>query len=98
MAKVMFTISYAIKPEHRSNYLSMIGELKSRLATLGKNYAVYETKGKRNQFNEVYLFTNEEEYDALDDNQDEQTQELLSKLESCVDNGGMKYTTTMEVQ
>lgn len=98
MAKVMFTISYTIKPEHRSSYLTMIGELKSRLATMGKNYAVYETKGKRNQFNEVYLFDSEEEYDALDDNQDEQTQELLSKLESCVDNGGMKYSTAVEVQ
>jgi antibiotic biosynthesis monooxygenase (ABM) superfamily enzyme len=97
MAKVMFTISYTIKPDHRSSYLAMIGELKARLATLGKNYAVYETKGKRNHFNEVYLFNNEDEYEALDDNQDEQTQELLSKLESCVDNGGMKYTTTVEV-
>jgi hypothetical protein len=96
MPRVMFTISYTIKPELRSSYLTMIGELKARMGTTGKNYSVYETKGKRNLFHEVYLFNNEEEYDALDENQDEQTQDLLRKLEACVDDGGMKYSTTVE--
>ena len=98
MPRVMFTISYSIKPEQRSSYLALIAEVKSHLVNVAKkNYSVFEVKGKKNQFVEVYVFANEEEYDALDENQDEKTQELLSKLESCVDGQGMKYGTTIEV-
>jgi hypothetical protein len=98
MPRVMFTISYGIKPEQRSGYMTLIGELKPHLVnTAKKNYSVFEVKGKKNQFTEIYVFNSEEEYDALDDNQDERTQELLSKLEGCVDEGGMKYTTNIEI-
>lgn len=98
MARVMFTISYGIKPEQRSNYLALIAETKSHLVNVGnKNYSVFEVKRKKNQFTEVYVFTSEEEFDALDDNQDEHTQELLSKLEACVDDDRMKYTTNVEI-
>ena len=98
MPRVMFTISYSIKPEQRSSYLALIAEVKSHLVNVAKkNYSVFEVKGKKNQFVEVYVFANEEEYDALDENQDDKTQELLSKLESCVDSLGMKYGTTIEV-
>ncbi len=98
MPRVMFTISYSIKPEQRSSYLALIAEVKSHLVNVAKkNYSVFEVKGKKNQFVEVYVFANEEEYDALDENQDDKTQELLSKLESCVDSQGMKYGTTIEV-
>lgn len=97
MPRVMFTISYGIKPEKRSVYLPLISETKSHLVNVGKkNYSVFEVKGKKNQFAEVYVFNNEEEFDALDDNQDERTQELLSKLEACVDGDGMRYTTLIE--
>ncbi len=98
MPRVMFTISYSIKPEQRSSYLALIAEVKSHLVNVAKkNYSVFEVKGKKNQFVEVYVFANEEEYDALDENQDDKTQELLSRLESCVDSQGMKYGTTIEV-
>ena len=98
MARVMFTISYGIKPEQRASYLALIAEIKNHMVNVGKkDYSVFEVKGKKNQFTEVYFFTSEEEYDALDDTQDEQTQELLSKLEGLIDEGGMKYTTTNEV-
>ncbi|MEK7249300.1 MAG: hypothetical protein AAB209_02650 [Bacteroidota bacterium] len=98
MPRVMFTISYGIKPEQRENYLSLISEIKNHMVNVGKkNYSVFEVMGKKNQFAEVYFFNSEEEFDALDDNQDEQTQELLSKLEGVIDDGGMKYTSTVEV-
>jgi L-rhamnose mutarotase len=94
----MFTISYSIKPEQRANYLSLIAEVKNHLITVGrKNYSVFEVKGKKNHFTEVYVFNSEEEFEALDDNQDERTQELLSKLEACTDDEGMKYTTAIEL-
>lgn len=98
MPRVMFTISYNIKPEQRESYLHLIKELRHHLTTVArKNYLVFEGKGKRNHYTEVYFFQNEEEFDALDDNQDERTQELLSKLEECIDSSGKKYTTYTEL-
>lgn len=98
MPRVMFTISYNIKPEHRENYLNLINELRHHLTTVAKkNYLVFEGKGKRNHYMEVYFFQNEEEFEALDDNQDEHTQELLSRLEECIDTNGKKYATYTEL-
>lgn len=98
MARVMFTISYNIKPEMREKYLNLIGELRHHLTTVAKkNYLVFEGKGKRNHYAEVYFFQNEEEFEALDDTQDERTQELLSKLEECIDSNGKKYATYTEL-
>ncbi len=97
MPRVLFTISYTIKPEQRNNYLTLITEIKSHVVNVGKNnYTVFEVKGKKNQFTEVYIFNSEEDFDALDDSQDSQTQELLSRLEPFVD-GTMKYTSATEV-
>lgn len=98
MPRVLFTISYSIKPDQRSNYLTWIADMKNHLVNVGKkNYSVFEAKGKKNQFTEIYVFNSEEEYDALDESQDEHTQELLTKLESCVDAEGMKYSTAIEI-
>jgi len=99
MPRVMFTISYGIKPELREQYLALMKEMRNHLTTVAaKNYSVFEVKGKKNQFSEVFITNSLEEYDALEDNQDEQTQELVSKLESFVDDGGMKYSTLIEVE
>jgi L-rhamnose mutarotase len=93
----MFTISYSIKPELREQYLALVKEMKDHFTNVGrKNYAVYEAKGKKNQFTEVFVTNSVEEFDALEDNQDEKTQELVGKLDDFVDNGGMKYTTLVE--
>ncbi len=98
MSRVMFTISYSITPERRDEYLKLLGELKSHFVSLGrKNYMVFESRGKKDHFNEVFLTESLEEFDALEDNQDEKTQELIQRLEECVDKGGMKYSTMVEV-
>lgn len=98
MPRVMFTVSYGIKPDQRSTFLALIAEVKNYLVqTSKKNYAVYEVKGKKNHFTEVYMFASEVEFDSLDDNPDERLQDLLSKLEGCVDDEGMKYTTLIEI-
>ena len=97
MSRVMFTISYTIKPELREQYLTLVKEMKDHFTNVGrKNYSVYEAKGKKNQFTEVFVTNSVEEFDALEDNQDEKTQELVGKLDDFVDNGGMKYTTLVE--
>ena len=97
MPRVMFTISYAIKPESRDQYLRVIREMRYHLTTAGKhNYSVFEAKGKKNQFTEVFITDSMEEFDALEDNLDEKAQDLISTLEGFVDDSGMKYNTVVE--
>ena len=97
MARVMFTITYGIKPEVRDQYLEHLKQLKQHFTSTGKkNYSVFEAKGKKNQFTEVFLTDSVEEFDALEDNQDDVTQTLVSKLEQYIDQHGMKYSTLIE--
>ena len=97
MPRVMFTISYSIKPERRDQYLALIKEMKQHLTTLGKhNYSVFEAKGKKNHFTEVFMTSSLEEFDSLEDNLDEKAQELTSSLQGFVDDGGMRYNTSVE--
>lgn len=97
MPRVMFTISYGIKPELRDAYLDLAKQMKEHFTSVGKkNYAVYETRGKKNHFTEVFITNTLEEYDALEDNQDEKTEALIGKLDEFIDDGGMKYSTLLE--
>ena len=98
MARVIFTISYEINPEKRDEYLALSKAMKEHLAgTKSKNYTIYEQKGKKNNFSEVFVCNSVEEFDRLEDDQDEQTEELVSQLESLLVNGKMKYTTLIEL-
>lgn len=97
MPRVMFTISYGIKPEMREEYLGLTKEMKEHFTKEGrKNYSVFETKAKKNQFTEVFITNSLEEFDALEDNQDEKTEALVRRLEEFVDAEGMKYSTLIE--
>jgi len=99
MPRVIFTISYGIKPELRDQYLQHMMEIKNHFTSVGKkNYSLFESKGKKNQFAEVFITSSIEEYDALEDNQDEKTESLVGALEQYIDDGGMKYTTLIEVE
>lgn len=96
MPRVVFTISYTIKPEAREEYLDLVRQMKQHFASIGKNnYSVFESKGKVNQFTEMFTSGSMEEYDSLEDNLDEETQEIISKIESLVVDG-MKYHTLVE--
>jgi hypothetical protein len=93
----MFTISYGIKPDQREAYLALARQMKDHFTTVGKkDYALFEAKGRKNQFTEVFLAKSIEEYDALEDDQDEKTEALIARLEEFIDEGGMKYSTVIE--
>ena len=71
--------------------------MRDHFTTVGKkNYSVYEVKGKKNQFTEVFITSSIEEFDSLEDNQDEKTEELVGMLDDLIDEEGMKYTTLIE--
>ena len=97
MAKVLFTISYEIKPVKRDEYLSLASEMKNHFVNiLGKGYDVFEQKGTKNVFSEVFTSNSIEEYDDLEDASDEKIQELISKLEEMII-GKMKYQTLIGI-
>ncbi|MBI4548166.1 MAG: hypothetical protein HY707_09305 [Ignavibacteriae bacterium] len=97
MGKVIFTISYDINPEKRSEYLALTQEMKQHLGQKYQNYSIFELKGKRNSFSEVFVCKSREEYEQLED-QDERTTELVGRLEGMLANGKMKYTTLIELE
>jgi antibiotic biosynthesis monooxygenase (ABM) superfamily enzyme len=97
MAKVIFTISYDILPDKREEYLALTKEIKDYLTTVkGREYSVYETKGKKNNFSEIFHFSSLDEYDNLEDH-DEKMSDLVARLEPLLQNNKMKYTTLIEV-
>lgn len=97
MSKVMFSISYEIKSEKRDEYLALSGRMKAHLATTnGKNYSIYEQKGKKNNFTEVFICQSMDEYEALED-QDEATTSMVQELDGMLADGKMKYITLIEL-
>jgi len=98
MGKVIFTITYSINPDKRGDYLDLTKEMKTHLAQRNKaSYSIYEQKGKKNTFSEVFIFGSMAEYDQLED-QDEQTTAYMTRLESLLTNGKMKYSTLVEIE
>ena len=81
MARIVFQITYDIKPEKRDDYLTTIKDLEQHIRNnSNKDYMVLEDKNKKNNFTEMYICRNEEEYEGLEDNTDDKTFELTNKL------------------
>jgi hypothetical protein len=96
MAKVLLQISYDIEPAKREQYLALVQEMKAHFNQVRKkNYAVYEAK--KNSFVEQFACASSAEYDALEDDLDEKSEELVGRLEGIVKEGKAKYTTLAEI-
>lgn len=100
MAKILFEIKYDIKPEFREEYLATIKELRTHLVNgSSKNYIVVENKQKPNNFTEIYICENEEEYENLEDEADSVAIEITTRIASKYISGGKtKYSTFYEVE
>ena len=99
MPRVIFSITYPIKAELREEYLETIQALKNYLTIeRGKNYSVFESKTHPNTFNEVYIFNSLEEYDQLDEEADEVTEQLINRIvEEFIKDAKTEYRTLTEV-
>jgi hypothetical protein len=96
MAKVLLQISYDVDPLQREQYLSLVKEMKSHFNQVRKkNYRVYEAK--KNSFVEEFTCESMAEYDALEDDLDEKSEELVNNLEGILKEGKAKYTTLTEI-
>lgn len=99
MPKVLLQISYDIDPEKREQYLALIKEMKNHFSVVRKKeYAVYEQKGKKNSFMEQFVSNSVQEFDALEDDLDEKSEELVNQLESMMKEGSSKYITLTEIE
>lgn len=97
MARIIFSIHYDVIPEKREEYLNVVKELKTLIKAEGlESYSVYENKNKENNFEEVYVFVNEEAYEEFDDIQDERTDILMTKLSDLIKQNSQKYNTFKE--
>lgn len=99
MPKIIFEINYNIHPEKRNDYLQTMGELRKNITETAKsNYSVFENKKSRNNFSEIYICENEEEFDELEDNQSEVSVELTQKLfDDFIVDRKVTYTTKYEI-
>ncbi len=93
MSKIIFEINYNINPAKRNEYLELAEKLKDVIKNnLGKDYDIYENKKGSNNFSEIYVCKDEEEYENIEDNNDESVMDLTDKLYSITD-GKVSYIT-----
>jgi hypothetical protein len=98
MPKVLLQISYDIDPEKREQYLTLVKEMREHFRqTRKKHYSVYEQKGK-NSFVEEFICGSLEEYDALEDDLDEKSEDMVNRLEGILKEGKAKYSTLTEIE
>jgi aconitase B len=97
MPKVILQISYDIDPKRREEYLTLSAEMKRHFTEARKkNYSIYEVKSRKNSFVEQFVCNSMEEYEALEDDLDETSENLVNKLELLKD-GKAKYNTLVEI-
>ena len=99
MPRVIFTISYQIKEKSREEYLETVQALKNHLhLEKHKDYSVYESKSHANHFSEVYICNSIEEYDQIEDDSDEYTEQLINRIvgDYIVKSSRVEYQTLIE--
>ncbi|MBS1517626.1 MAG: hypothetical protein JSS91_06030 [Bacteroidetes bacterium] len=99
MPKIIFEINYNIYPEKRDEYLKAIKEIKKNINGSDNNrYSVFESKKLPNNFTEIFHCDSEEELDSIDDNQSDETKELIQSLfEHYIKDSKVVYSTKYEV-
>ncbi|MCS6809087.1 MAG: hypothetical protein RML40_10340 [Bacteroidota bacterium] len=97
MARVIFTVSYEIPEQHRSEYLELVRHLKPLLNANGTTYTVCELENKRNHFQEIYTYPSKESYEASDDTENAQAEDIIEKIYSMAKDHKVSYTTAIEV-
>jgi hypothetical protein len=95
MPKVILQISYDIDPERLEDYERLAGEMKQHFTQVRKkNYTIFEQKGKKSAFVEQFVCDTLEEYEALEDDLDEKSEDLVNKLETLLKDKARYVTLT----
>ena len=98
MGKVIFTVKYEVIEEKTERYLEIVGELKNIIKAEGlESYSVFSASGKKNIYEEVFIFENKEAFDNYDDATDERVDILMVQLADYIKPNTMEYLTLTEV-
>jgi hypothetical protein len=99
MSRILFQINYDIQPATRDEYLTTIRELTGYIKeNTNHEYLVVEDKNKPNNFTEIYICRDENEFDGLEDEMDDTIYGLTTRIASrFVAGGKTKYSTFYEV-
>lgn len=76
---VLFRVSYTIPDGKRPEYLAAVAAVRAFYSGSDIQFSLYETKGKHNHFEEVYVYPSVEAYEASDD--PEATAAIASSIE-----------------
>ncbi len=95
MSKILFQITYEIKPDQRDMYRRVANQLRREMQNLGLTYNVYEVQGTERTFTEVFTCNSQEEFDALEDSFSDTAHMLIDRLADLVE-GKMRYSTLTE--
>lgn len=99
MSKVVFAIKYEVLEEKLDEYLDVMRELKNIVKAEGmESYRVFKVKSKKNYYQEIYLFENQEAFDNFDDDPDERVDLLMNKLSDIIKPHTTEYLTLNEVE
>ena len=99
MGKVIFSISYDILPNKRTEYLDIVRELKNIIKSDGlESYTVYEQKSKDNSFQEIYVYKSQQAWEDSDEVENERVDILMTKLSDLIKEKSTQYSTLFEVE
>jgi hypothetical protein len=97
MAKVVLTMQYEVADENRQEYLAAVERLKTHYAANQHvTYSVFEQKGKRNAFAEMFVAQSEEAFKQYEESEDEAADTLAQKIAEFSKGGKAKYATLVE--
>lgn len=96
MPQILFTVSYEVAENNITEYLKLVGSLKKLLRGTDVTYNVFEAESKRNQFEEVYLYPSRDAFEAADDNDNPEVNELVDKIGDLAKNRKISYSTKIE--
>lgn len=98
MPKIIFEINYNIVPGKRDEYLRTAQELRSKINESGVEYSVFGNKKDPDNYSEIYVCKDEEEYETLEDNQSEEIIQLTQKLfDEYIQTNKVTYITRQEI-
>jgi hypothetical protein len=96
MSKVILLVNVELEPGKREDYLTTTNLLRKRFDA-GIGYAVFENQGKEeNSFTEMFTFPDMAAYEAFDDGDDEEANDLFAKIIG-MSKRSPKYTTLLEI-
>ena len=99
MPKVILLVNVELEAGKRDQYLAATTELQNTFrGSSDVSYSVYENQGKeKDSFTEMFTFSDMSAYEAFDDREDGDANEIFAKIIG-MGKRPPRYTTLLEVQ